>query len=58
MLDHDGKIIECCWDFERNQWKFIRVRTDRSYPNALQTANSKSKLYLVLKTSVWGLTDS
>jgi mRNA-capping enzyme len=34
----NGKIIECKW--ENGQWKFMRERTDKSYPNALKTAVS------------------
>jgi mRNA-capping enzyme len=40
LKEHDGKIIECCWDFKKGQWKFLRVRTDKSYPNAYETAQS------------------
>lgn len=32
----DGKIIEC--KFENGNWKFMRERTDKSFPNALKTA--------------------
>lgn len=32
----DGKIIEC--KFEDNQWKFMRERTDKSFPNSYNTA--------------------
>lgn len=32
----DNKIIEC--KYENNEWKFMRVRTDKSYPNAFKTA--------------------
>jgi len=32
----DGKIIEC--KFENGSWKFMRERTDKSFPNALKTA--------------------
>ncbi|XP_050547910.1 mRNA-capping enzyme [Daktulosphaira vitifoliae] len=32
----DGKIIEC--KFENGCWKFMRERTDKSFPNALKTA--------------------
>lgn len=36
-----NKIIEC--KFENLQWKFMRVRTDKSYPNAYSTAVGKLK---------------
>ena len=36
MKDLDNKIIEC--KFEENQWKFMRERTDKSYPNSFNTA--------------------
>lgn len=34
----DNKIIEC--KFENNQWKFMRERTDKSFPNAYTTAKA------------------
>jgi mRNA-capping enzyme len=36
LKDLDKKIIEC--KFENNKWVFMRVRTDKSYPNAYSTA--------------------
>lgn len=36
LKELDNKIIECM--FHDNQWKFMRVRNDKSYPNALSTA--------------------
>ncbi|KAG1677664.1 mRNA-capping enzyme [Nymphon striatum] len=33
---YDKKIIECNW--EGNQWKFMRERTDKSFPNSYKTA--------------------
>jgi mRNA-capping enzyme len=38
LKEHDKKIIECTWDFDTNQWKFMRVRTDKSFPNSFDTA--------------------
>lgn len=37
------KIIECYWDTSERQgvWKFMRQRTDKSYPNAYATAQGK-----------------
>merc|ERR1711881_344288 len=32
----NNKIIECC--FENNSWKFMRERTDKSFPNSYTTA--------------------
>ncbi|XP_046548823.1 mRNA-capping enzyme-like [Haliotis rubra] len=32
----DNKIIECSWDGK--EWKFMRQRTDKSFPNAYSTA--------------------
>jgi mRNA-capping enzyme len=37
----DKKIIECSWDYSKNQWKFMRERTDKSFPNAYATAEGK-----------------
>lgn len=36
LKDLDNKIIEC--KFEDNQWKFMRERTDKSFPNSFTTA--------------------
>ncbi|XP_064652771.1 mRNA-capping enzyme-like [Lineus longissimus] len=33
---YDKKIIECTW--ENNTWKFMRERTDKSFPNGYKTA--------------------
>lgn len=38
LKDLDNKIIEC--KFENNQWKFMRERTDKSFPNAYSTAKA------------------
>lgn len=32
----NGKIIEC--KFENKEWVFLRERTDKSFPNAFNTA--------------------
>lgn len=58
LKDLDGKIVEC--KYENNQWKFMRERTDKSYPNSLNTAKGE-RLFCVLMcgliiffTAVWG----
>ncbi|CAH0557558.1 unnamed protein product [Brassicogethes aeneus] len=38
IKDLDSKIIEC--KFEDNQWKFMRERTDKSFPNSYNTAKA------------------
>ncbi|XP_066252635.1 mRNA-capping enzyme [Euwallacea similis] len=38
LKDLDGKIIEC--KFENSQWKYMRVRTDKTYPNSYNTATA------------------
>ncbi|KAI4465297.1 mrna-capping enzyme [Holotrichia oblita] len=38
LKDFDNKIIEC--KFEANQWKFMRERTDKSFPNSYTTAKA------------------
>lgn len=38
IKDLDGKIVEC--KFENHEWKFMRERTDKSFPNSLNTANA------------------
>jgi len=35
---YDGKIVEC--KFENRQWKIMRERTDKSFPNAYETAKA------------------
>jgi len=32
LRQYDGKIIECT--FQKGKWRFLRERTDKSYPNA------------------------
>lgn len=44
LKDLDNKIVEC--KFEDNQWKFMRERTDKSFPNAYDTANGKFRIFL------------
>jgi mRNA-capping enzyme len=39
MKELHNKIVEC--KFEDNQWVFMRERTDKSYPNAYNTAMCK-----------------
>ena len=41
----DNKIIECSWDGK--QWKFMRQRTDKSFPNAYNTAMGQFCMLLV-----------
>ncbi|XP_014662100.1 PREDICTED: mRNA-capping enzyme-like [Priapulus caudatus] len=36
LKELDNKILEC--KFENNSWKFLRQRTDKSFPNAYSTA--------------------
>jgi mRNA-capping enzyme len=36
--ENDSKIVECTWDYDRRTWKFMRVRTDKSFPNSMETA--------------------
>lgn len=38
LKELDNKIIECYWDAKKNTWKFMRQRTDKSFPNAYTTA--------------------
>lgn len=41
LKDLDNKIIEC--KYENNEWKLMRVRTDKSFPNSYETAKGKKK---------------
>ena len=34
----EGKIIECHFDMQANCWRFMRERTDKSFPNDKSTA--------------------
>ncbi|VDI13044.1 mRNA-capping enzyme [Mytilus galloprovincialis] len=36
LKEMDGKIIEC--SFDGQHWKFMRQRTDKSFPNSIKTA--------------------
>ncbi|RWR79582.1 Dual specificity phosphatase [Cinnamomum micranthum f. kanehirae] len=36
---YSGKIIECNWDWEKQCWAFMRIRTDKATPNDLRTFN-------------------
>ncbi|CAL5192252.1 unnamed protein product [Lathyrus oleraceus] len=36
-MPYSGKIIECAWDGDKNEWIFKRVRTDKSTPNDFNT---------------------
>ncbi|GAB1610713.1 mRNA-capping enzyme [Argonauta hians] len=38
MKELNNKIIECTWDVAKNCWKFLRQRTDKSFPNSYDTA--------------------
>ncbi|WAR17966.1 MCE1-like protein [Mya arenaria] len=38
LKELDKKIIECCFDPTTNAWKYMRVRTDKSFPNHYTTA--------------------
>ncbi|CAG9814037.1 unnamed protein product [Phaedon cochleariae] len=38
LKDLDNKIVEC--KMEDNQWKFMRERTDKSFPNSFETAQA------------------
>jgi len=36
-LHFSGKIIECSWDSDRQEWIYKRIRTDKSTPNDFNT---------------------
>ena len=38
LKHYDKRIIECTWDVKSKQWKFLRVREDKTFPNAVKTA--------------------
>lgn len=37
VRQHDGKVIECSLDQRTRKWVFMRVRADKSHPNAAHT---------------------
>ncbi|KAG5022647.1 hypothetical protein JHK85_018989 [Glycine max] len=41
-LHYSGKIIECSWDSDRQEWIFKRIRTDKSTPNDFNTYRKPS----------------
>ena len=43
LKHYNKRIIECTW--AKNQWKFMRLREDKSFPNALKTAQSKLNVF-------------
>ena len=45
LKHYDKRIIECTWDGKA--WKFLRLREDKSFPNALKTAQSKPLVFWV-----------
>lgn len=45
LKDMDNKIVEC--KYEDKQWKFMRERTDKSYPNSFNTAKGNYFDYLM-----------
>jgi hypothetical protein len=43
LLHYNGKIVECCWDFDNHAWVFHRERTDKDTPNAYHVYESVFK---------------
>ena len=41
----NNKIVECKYDLETGQWIFMRERTDKSFPNAIKTAEGKQRIF-------------
>lgn len=48
LEQYDGKIIEC--KYENKQWVFMRERTDKSFPNAFNTARGKTSYHILIPT--------
>ncbi|KAJ6222243.1 hypothetical protein RDWZM_000788 [Blomia tropicalis] len=40
LRNYHNKIVECRYNTEIQGWEFMRERTDKSYPNALETAKA------------------
>ncbi|XP_066023476.1 mRNA-capping enzyme-like [Pocillopora verrucosa] len=49
----DKKVVECTWDAKNKQWKFLRVREDKSFPNGYKTAMSVCKSIQQPVTKKW-----
>ncbi len=45
LKEYDNKIIECSWNPKKNEWTFMRERTDKSFPNSFATAKCKYSHY-------------
>ncbi|XP_040839691.1 mRNA-capping enzyme isoform X3 [Ochotona curzoniae] len=57
LKQYDNKIIEC--KFENNSWVFMRQRTDKSFPNAYNTAMDVLQLFKDRSESIiWTPTQS
>ena len=52
MKQLDGKIIECHWDFQARGWKFMRQRTDKSFPNSFTTAQGEGQFFAMYRRVV------
>lgn len=50
IKDLTNKIVEC--KFENGEWIFMRERTDKSFPNSLNTANGRYQSALLLNKLV------
>lgn len=33
----EGKVIECCWKKDKEEWEYMRLRPDKEHPNAWHT---------------------
>jgi len=59
----NNKIIECAWDGATDSWRFMRERTDKSFPNSYNTAMAvcesikhpvtKDYLFEVIERTSW-----
>lgn len=43
----DNKIVECKYEREVKEWIFMRERTDKSFPNSINTAQGRCFYFLL-----------
>eukprot|EP00055_Hartaetosiga_balthica_P015237 m.88712 g.88712 ORF g.88712 m.88712 type:complete len:777 (-) comp8815_c0_seq2:1478-3808(-) len=49
LREHNGRIVECRWDSDSSKWAVMLVRSDKTHPNAFQTA---SRVWKTIKENI------
>lgn len=47
LKEYNNKIIECTFDSNLKTWRFMRERTDKSFPNSYTTAMGRCLMWKV-----------